>query len=68
MALILVRGVGDVGSAVAHVLFTAGHTVVLHDDPLPSHPRRGTAFTDALYRGKAELEGAFAKYARTPPG
>jgi len=65
MALILVRGVGDVGSAVAYTLFKAGHTVVMHDIPMPSHPRRGMAFADALYRGTAELEGAFAKYART---
>lgn len=65
MALVLVRGAGDVGSAVAHALFAVRHRVVLHDNPMPSHPRRGMSFTDALYRGKVELEGTFAKYART---
>jgi xanthine dehydrogenase accessory factor len=65
MALVLVRGAGDVGSAVAHVLFAVQHRVVLHDNPMPSHARRGMSFTDALYRGKAELEGTLGKYART---
>ena len=32
MKRILVRGAGDVGSAVAHRLFTAGYAVVLHND------------------------------------
>lgn len=65
MACVLVRGSGDVGSAVAHVLFRAGYAVVLHDDPRPGYPRRGTAFADALFDGSAELEGVLAKRART---
>src|SRR5688572_20732644 len=64
MAVILVRGTGDVGSAVAHVLYRAGHRVVLHDAPAPSHSRRGMAFVNALYDGKAELAGVLAKRAR----
>lgn len=65
MAVILVRGTGDVGSAVAHALFLAGHAVLLHDRPLAAHSRRGMAFVDALYAGQAELEGVLAKRART---
>lgn len=65
MSLVLVRGSGDVGSAVAVVLFRAGHRVVLHDRPAPAHPRRGMALTDALYDGAAQLEGALAKHARS---
>ena len=34
-ASVLVRGVGDVGSAVAAVLFRAGYSVALHDEPAP---------------------------------
>lgn len=55
MALVLVRGAGDVGSAVAHAPFAVRHQVVLHDSPTPSHPRRGMSFTDALYHGQADV-------------
>lgn len=65
MSMILVRGTGDVGSAVAHALYTAGHAVVLHDAPAPAHTRRGMAFVNALFEGKAELEGVLAKRAKT---
>ena len=61
MATILVLGTGDIGSAVAHALCLAGHSVVLHDDPRPPHPRRGMAFTDALFEGSARLESLLAK-------
>ena len=65
MAVVLVRGTGDVGSAVAAVLARAGHQVVLHDGAAPTHTRRGMAFVDALYRGTADVEGLLAKRART---
>jgi 2-polyprenyl-6-methoxyphenol hydroxylase-like FAD-dependent oxidoreductase len=45
---VLVRGAGDVGSAVATVLFRAGYAVALHDEPAPAAPRRGMAFADAV--------------------
>lgn len=54
---ILVRGAGDVGSAVAHQLFGAGYAVVLHDDPAPTTSRRTMAFTDAIFEGRATLAG-----------
>ena len=56
----LVRGVGDVGSAVAAVLFHAGYTVALHDDPAPAAPRRGMAFAGAVFDGMARLDGLTA--------
>ena len=58
---VLVRGVGDVGSAVAHALFLAGAAVALHDVPAPTTPRRGMAFADAAFDGEAELEGVRAR-------
>ena len=63
---VLVRGIGDVGSAVAHALFRAGLTVVVHDVARPAHTRRGMAFTDAMFSGKTQLDGVYAKRSRKP--
>jgi xanthine dehydrogenase accessory factor len=57
---VLVRGAGDVGSAVAAVLFRAGFAVALHDEPAPAAPRRGMAFADAVFDGAAVLDGLTA--------
>ena len=59
-AVVVVRGIGDVGSAVAHRLFQAGYRVWISDDPAPAAPRRGMSFTDAAFDGSAELEGVTA--------
>jgi xanthine dehydrogenase accessory factor len=53
---VLVRGVGDVGSAVAAVLFRAGFAVVLHVEPAPATPRGGMALADTVFDGWATLE------------
>jgi uncharacterized protein len=53
---VLVRGVGDIGSAIAHRLFREGYGVVIHDDPQPTTTRRGMAFADAVFDGHAVLE------------
>jgi xanthine dehydrogenase accessory factor len=60
-AVVLVRGSGDVGSAIAHVLLRAGHGVVVHDAALPTAPRRGMAFADAIFDGACDLEGVHAR-------
>jgi xanthine dehydrogenase accessory factor len=65
-ASVLVRGVGDVGSAVAAVLFRAGYSVALHDEPAPATPRRGMAFTDAVFDGVAVLDGLAACRVENP--
>jgi xanthine dehydrogenase accessory factor len=57
----LIRGLGDVGSAVAAVLFRAGYRVALHDVPAPATPRRGMAFADAIFDGSTTLNGLTAK-------
>ena len=61
MAVVCVRGIGDVGSAVAHRLFRAGYRVWISDDPAPAAPRRGMSFADAAFDGSAELEGVTAR-------
>jgi xanthine dehydrogenase accessory factor len=63
MARFLVRGSGDIGSAIALRLRSRGHAVILHDVPRPAHARRGMSFTDALFDGTCTLEGTFAKRA-----
>jgi xanthine dehydrogenase accessory factor len=57
VARVLIRGSGDVGSAVAHLLLRSGHEVAIHDIALPAAPRRGMAFTDAIFDGACELDG-----------
>ena len=57
---VLVRGTGDVGSAVAHRLFLAGHVVAIHESPEPTATRRGMAFADAVFDGFTVLQGVRA--------
>jgi xanthine dehydrogenase accessory factor len=59
--IVLVRGSGDVGSAVAHLLLRSGYGVVIHDVDRPTAPRRGMAFADAVFDGSCELEGVRAR-------
>ena len=63
MARVLIRGSGDVGAAVAHLLLRGGHEVVIHDVALPAAPRRGMAFADAIFDGACELDGVRARRA-----
>ena len=58
---ILVLGLGDVGSAVAHRLFSDGHPVVIHGEPAPTTTRRHMAFADAAFDGWAKLIGVEAR-------
>jgi xanthine dehydrogenase accessory factor len=59
--IILVRGSGDVGSAVAYTLFKADYAVVIHDSAEPSATRRKMAFCDAIFDGRAALAGVSAQ-------
>lgn len=49
------------GSAVAHRLVRGGYRVVIHDVATPAAPRRGMAFTDAVFEGAAALDGVAAR-------
>jgi xanthine dehydrogenase accessory factor len=61
MRNILVRGSGDVGSAVAHTLFRAGYAVLIHDSAQPTATRRKMAFCDSIFDGSAVLDGIRAQ-------
>lgn len=56
----LVRGVGDVGSAIAWTLYQAGFVVIAHENRQPRTIRRKMAFCDALWTGQSVLEGVWA--------
>jgi xanthine dehydrogenase accessory factor len=59
--MILVRGSGDIGSAVAHALFKTGYVVFIHDSAKPSATRRKMSFCDAIFDGYATLDGVCAQ-------
>lgn len=65
MTVVIVRGIGDIGSAAAHRLFLEGYGVVVHDDPQPTTTRRRMAFADAVFDGQAVLDGVLAVLAGT---
>ncbi|CAN5852127.1 selenium-dependent molybdenum cofactor biosynthesis protein YqeB [soil metagenome] len=65
-AVVAVRGIGDVGSAVAHTLFKGGYRVWISDDPAPAASRRGMSFADAAFDGSAQLEGVTATVYEDP--
>src|SRR5215217_3049461 len=60
-SMVLVRGSGDVGAAVAVVLHRAGYGVAIHEIAAPSAPRRGMAFADAVFDGECVLDGVLAR-------
>ena len=61
MRRVIVLGIGDIGSAVAHRLFRAGELAVIQEDPPPATSRRRMAFVDAMFEGEAQLTGVIAR-------
>jgi xanthine dehydrogenase accessory factor len=59
--LVVVHGVGTVGSAVAHGLFQAGYPVVIVEDRRPTTLRWRMSFAAALAQGHCRLEGVEAR-------
>jgi xanthine dehydrogenase accessory factor len=57
---ILVRGVGEIASAVAHALFRAGFAVAMHEASAPTSCRRRMSFVDAFFDGTARLDEVLA--------
>lgn len=62
----LVLGTGDIASAIARALFTAGWGAVMLRDAAVPVLRRGMAFDDALEDGAAELDGVWGVRAAEP--
>lgn len=66
--LVLIRGAGDLASGCAYRLHRCGFDVVMTELPAPRAVRRATAFSEAVYEGRAVVEGVEARLARDPAG
>lgn len=61
--LIIVRGGGDLATAVIHRLWSAGFRVMVLETGTPSSIRRHVAVSEAVYRGRQTVEGMTARLA-----
>ena len=61
----MIKGGGDVGSAVAHLLFTNGYQAVIVESPNPATTRRNMSFASAVFEGTIALEGVQAERVET---
>jgi xanthine dehydrogenase accessory factor len=63
--IIVIKGAGEMASGIAHRLFCAGLTKILMTDlNEPLAVRRTVSFSEAVYEGKAEVEGVRAALLR----
>ncbi len=64
--LALIKGAGDLASGVALRLLRAGFSVVMTEIARPTTVRRTVAFSEAVYDGRATVEGVEGIRADTP--
>lgn len=57
---VVVRGAGEMATGVAHRLFRAGLQVLLLEREQPTAIRRAVAFSEAVFAGRATVEGVGA--------
>lgn len=62
--LIMVRGGGDMATAVVHKLTRSGFRVLVLEMDRPSSIRRQVSLSEAVYDGQAEVEGVCARLIR----
>ena len=58
--LVIVRGAGDISTGTIHRLFRAGFELLVLEAEKPSAIRRKVSFSEAVYDGRATVEGALA--------
>jgi xanthine dehydrogenase accessory factor len=63
---VLIRGGGEVASAVAHKLARSHFKICLTEVPKPIAVSRGVAFCEAIYDGEKEVEGVVSKLVSSP--
>ena len=61
--LIIVKGAGDIATAVAHKLFRSGFKIILTEIPKPTCVRRNVSFASAILEGRWVVEGITAQKA-----
>ncbi len=59
---VLLRGGGDLASAVIHKLKKSGFPVIVCDLPQPSCVRRTVSYCNAIYEGDWEIEGVTSRH------
>jgi xanthine dehydrogenase accessory factor len=59
----LIKGAGDLATGVALRLFHAGFSIIMTETPAPAAVRRTVAFSEAVYEGRATVEGVCARLA-----
>ena len=63
MSLVLIRGAGDIGTAVGILLYSLGHKIVYTELPQPRTLRWAVAFSEAVYRKTWEVQGVRGRLA-----
>lgn len=58
--LVVIRGGGDLGTGIAHRLYTEGYKIVMLEAERPLAVRRAVSFCEAVYEGQAVVEGVKA--------
>ena len=64
--VVLIRGAGEMASGVAHRLHQSHLKICMLEIPHPIAVRREVSFSEAVYDGKKEVEGVWAKLISTP--
>ena len=59
--LIICRGAGDLATGIIHRLHRAGHRVIALETDYPAAIRRQVSFCEAVYDGRATVEGLTAR-------
>ena len=60
--VIWVRGAGELGSGIAHLLHRVGFSVFMSEISPPLAIRRPVSFSDAIINGEASVEGVTARF------
>ncbi|MDF2874020.1 MAG: selenium-dependent molybdenum hydroxylase system protein YqeB family [Sporomusa sp.] len=58
--VVLIKGVGDIATGIACRLFRCGFTIIMTELTHPTVIRRTVALAEAIYAGRAEVEGTTA--------
>jgi len=59
---ILIKGAGEVATAIAHKLSTSGFNILITELETPLAIHRGTSFSEAVWEKEKEVEGVIAKF------